>query len=172
MSELNPLDGFEEVYLRHYHDVYLFLLRLSRNEDMTEDLTQATFMQALRHIERFEGKCELRVWLCQIAKRLFYDECRKRGREAPLPEDDCLRFDEADLQEAMADHDEAFRLHLLLHDLDDPYKEVFSLRILGELPFAQIAAIFGKTESWARVTYHRAKRKLQERMEESSHGKD
>jgi RNA polymerase sigma-70 factor (ECF subfamily) len=137
---------------------------------VADDLTQATFLQALRHIGRFEGKCELRVWLCQIAKRLFFEECRKRGRETTLPEDDSLRIDETDLQDAMADHDEAFRLHMLLHDLEEPYKEVFSLRTFSELPFAQIAAIFGKTESWARVTYHRAKRKLQKRMEESSRG--
>jgi len=171
VSELNPLEGFEEVYLRHYHDVYLFLLRLARDEDTAEELTQATFLQALRHIGRFEGRCELRVWLCQIAKRLFYGQCRRRGRETPLPEDDSLCVDEADLQDAMADRDEAFRLHLLLHELDEPFKEVFSLRTFGELAFAQIAAIFGRTESWARVTYHRAKRKLQERMEETTHGK-
>ena len=167
---MSELDGFEEVYLRHYHDVYLFLLRLSRDEDIAEDLTQATFLQALRHIGRFEGRCELRVWLCQIAKRLFYAQCRRQGREVPLPEDDSLQA-QVDLQDAMADRDSAFRLHLLLHGLEEPYKEVFSLRTFGELPFAQVAAIFGKTESWARVTYHRAKRKLQERMEETSHGK-
>ena len=170
MSALNPLEGFDEVYLRHYHDVYLFLLRLSRDEDTAEDLTQATFLQALRHIGRFEGKCELRVWLCQIAKRLFYAQCRKQGRETPLPEEDTLYEDGADLQDAIADHDEAFRLHMLLHGLEEPYKEVFSLRTFGELPFAQVAAIFGKTESWARVTYHRAKRQLQQRMEETTHG--
>jgi RNA polymerase sigma-70 factor (ECF subfamily) len=44
--------------------------------------------------------------------------------------------------------------------MDEPYKEVFSLRVFGELPFAQIAELFGKTESWARVTYHRAKSKI------------
>lgn len=165
---VNPLEGFEEVYLRHYHDVYLFLLRLSRSEDTAEELTQATFFQALRHIGRFEGKCELRVWLCQIAKRLYYEQCRKRGRELPL--DDALHADDACLQDAMANQDDAMRLHLLLHGLDEPYKEVFSLRTFGELPFAQIASIFGKTESWARVTYHRAKRKLQQQMEEHDHG--
>ena len=163
------MQGFDEVYLRHYHDVYLFLLRLARDEDTAEELTQATFVQALLHIGRFEGKCELRVWLCQIAKHLYYKECKRRGRALPLPEHDALREDERSLQNAMEDRDDAFRLHLLLHALEEPFKEVFSLRAFGELPFARIAEIFGKTESWARVTYHRAKRKLQERMEESSH---
>jgi len=157
------MQGFDEVYLRHYHDVYLFLLRLARDEDTAEELTQATFVQALLHIGRFEGKCELRVWLCQIAKHLYFKECKRRA--LPLPEDDALREDERSLQSAMESREDAFRLHLLLHALEEPYKEVFSLRTFSELPFAQIAEIFGRTESWARVTYHRAKRKLQERME-------
>ena len=160
------MQGFDEVYLRHYHDVYLYLLRLSRDEDTAEELTQATFVQALVHIGRFEGKCELRVWLCQIAKHLFYRECKRRGRALPL-EEDMLRADEESLQAAMENREDAFRLHVLLHGLEEPYKEVFSLRTFSELPFAQVAGIFGKTESWARVTYHRAKRKLQERMEEN-----
>ena len=158
------MDGFEEVYLRHYHDVFLFLLRLTRDEDTAEELTQATFMQALLHIERFEERCELRVWLCQIAKHLVYAQAKKQKREVALPddsrwEDPCAFPQELEIQ------DETFRLHLLLHKLDEPYKEVFSLRVFGELPFAKIAQLFGKTESWARVTYYRAKRKIQERME-------
>ena len=75
------------------------------------------------------------------------------------------RFVQTRLAEAVSDSDMAFRIHLVLHRLDEPYKEVFQLRVFGELSFSQIAAIFGKTESWARVTYHRAKLKIQERME-------
>ena len=66
-----------------------------------------------------------------------------------------------------ADADMAFRIHVVLHNLEEPYKEVFQLRVFGELSFAQIASIFGKTEAWARVTYHRAKLKIQERMGQS-----
>ena len=158
------MDGFEEVYKRHYHDVFLFLLRLTRDEDQAEELTQATFMQALLHIERFEERCELRVWLCQIAKHLFYAQAKKQKRELPLPDNRDWE-DPFSYPKSIETQDETFRLHLLLHELDEPYKEVFSLRVFGELPFAKIAEIFGKTESWARVTYYRAKRKIQERME-------
>ena len=152
--------------MRHYHDVFLFLLRLTRDEDQAEELTQATFMQALLHIERFEERCELRVWLCQIAKHLVYAQAKKQKREMPVP-DESNWEDPSSFPQAFETQDETFRLHLLLHELDEPYKEVFSLRVFGELPFAQIAQIFGKTESWARVTYYRAKRKIQERMEQS-----
>jgi len=165
-----PLDGFEEVYLRYYHDVFLFLLRLTRDETQAEELTQATFMQALLHIERFEERCDLRVWLCQIAKHLAYAQAKKQKRELPLPEDGGWE-DPASFPQEIESWDETFRLHLLLHELDEPYKEVFGLRVFGELPFAKIAAIFGKTESWARVTYYRAKRKIQERTE-NPHGTD
>jgi len=171
------LDGFEEVYLRHCHDVFLFLLRLTRDEDQAEELTQAAFLQALLHIERFEERCEMRVWLCQIAKHLFYAQAKKRGRETPLPEDDSKAGmpaweDPSSFPQAIETGDETFRLHLLLHALEEPYKEVFSLRVFGELPFAKIAEIFGKTESWARVTYYRAKRKIQERMEICPYGEE
>ena len=158
------MDGFEVAYKRHYHDVYLFLLRLTRDEDQAEELTQATFMQALLHIERFEERCDLRVWLCQIAKHLVFAQAKKQKRETPLPEDDDIE-DPSSFPLGIESQDEAFRLHLLLHELDEPYKEVFNLRVFGELPFAKIAEIFGKTESWARVTFYRAKRKIQERTE-------
>ena len=62
-------------------------------------------------------------------------------------------------------HRPAFRIHEYLHNMEEPYKEVFQLRVFGELSFADIGKIFHKTESWARVTYHRARLKLQEKMQ-------
>jgi len=98
------------------------------------------------------------VWLCQIARNQYLSLCRERKHRAELeqePGDDGLEC-------GFADRDAAKRLHRLLHDLPEPYKEVFSLRTFGELPFAQIGELFGKTESWARVTYFRARQKLKE----------
>lgn len=69
------------------------------------------------------------------------------------------------IEEGFADRETARQLHVLLHALPEPYKEVFSLRTFGELPFAQIGELFGKTESWARVTYFRARQKLKEALE-------
>ena len=70
-----------------------------------------------------------------------------------------------DVEEAWVEEDSAFRVHQVLHQLEEPYKEVFQLRVFGELSFQKIGRVFGKTESWARVTYHRARLKIQERME-------
>ena len=52
------------------------------------------------------------------------------------------------------------RIHKVIHTLDEPYKEIFTLRVFGELPFSDIGELFSKTESWARVTYHRAKKMI------------
>lgn len=109
----------------------------------------------------FRGGASELTWLCSIAKNLFTDEMRKRRNYAELP-DGIVSGD--DIECRVADEDMSFRIHKVLHSLDEPYREVFSLRVFGELSFAKIAAIFGKSENWARVTYHRAKLKIQERM--------
>ena len=72
--------------------------------------------------------------------------------------------------EHLEDREEALRLHGLLHGLEEPYKEVFHLRVFGELPFGDIARVFGRTESWARVTFYRAKQKIIAGLEEEKHG--
>ena len=98
------------------------------------------------------------MWLCQIARNQYLALCRERKHRGELdrePGDDGI-------ESGFADRDAAKRLHRLLHHLPEPYKEVFSLRTFGELPFAQIGELFGKTESWARVTYFRARQKLKE----------
>jgi RNA polymerase sigma-70 factor (ECF subfamily) len=101
------------------------------------------------------------VWLCQIAKNTYYDYLRKESKRTEFPEH---LPGENDFELKLHNKAEAIRIHKLLHKLDEPYKEVFSLRIFSELSFAEIGEIFGKSESWARVTFHRAKIKLREAL--------
>ncbi|MFR6042399.1 MAG: sigma-70 family RNA polymerase sigma factor [Dysosmobacter welbionis] len=150
------MPDFEEIYQTYFADVYRYILALSRDAHTAEEVTQETFFRALASIDQFRGDCQLRVWLCQIARNQYLSLCRERKHRGELeqePGDDGL-------ERGFADRDAAKRLHRLLHDLPEPYKEVFSLRTFGELPFAQIGELFGKTESWARVTYFRARQKL------------
>ncbi len=155
---------FEKLYNSYYMQVYSYAFSLTKNREQAEEITQNTFYKAMSAKAQFKGKSDELTWLCSIAKNLYYDELRNNQHFADINEVNDLPSDE-DLEQSVADSDMAFLIHLVLQRLDEPYKEVFQLRVFGELSFAQIATIFGKTESWARVTYHRAKLKIQERVD-------
>lgn len=152
---------FEAIYRAYFADVYRYALALSGNAQTAEEVTQETFVRALTAIDGFRGECQLRVWLCQIARNQYLSLCRERKKFAEAPGE----ARDGGIEEGFADRETARQLHRLLHDLPEPYKEVFSLRTFGELPFGQIGELFGKTESWARVTYFRARQKLKEALE-------
>ena len=153
---------YEGLYDAYYMQVYSFLLTLSRDRSLAEELTAQTFYKAVVAKSEFRGEAKELTWLCAIAKNLYADELRRRGRQGGgVPEDAAAP---GAMEDTAQDRDDAFRIHLILHDMPEPYKEVFQLRVFGELAFAQIGQIFGKTETWARVTYHRARLKIQERM--------
>ena len=152
---------FSEVYELYFQDVYKYALSLSRDAQVAEEITQETFFKALKSIDSFKGQCKLYVWLCQIAKNTYFtyaakEKTRGGGAEWLVSGDS--------LEEKMLQQETAFEIHRILHRLEDPYKEVFSLRILGQLSFKQIGELFGKTESWARITFHRAKLKIKEEL--------
>lgn len=154
---------FGELYEKYFKDVYLFILTISKNADVAEEITQATFFKALKEIKNFKGKCSVKSWLCQIAKNLYVDQMRKRKLCSLDEVKEAAAF--TDIEENMIDKTNAISIYKILHCLEEPYKEVFTLRVLGELSFKEIADIFSKNESWARVTYHRARIKIRELME-------
>ena len=164
------MDSFELIYNRYFTAVYCYARGLTGNERDAEELTADTFFKALKAIGRFDERGDIRVWLCQIAKHAWFNQQRRRKREVPLDEDLEYAGLEENVAGALEDRDTAQRLFALLHRMEEPYKEVFTLRTFCEQPYAQIAALFGKTESWARVTYHRAKTKLLLEMEETPYG--
>ena len=152
---------YEKLYTSYYMQIYSYVVSIAQNRELAEEITQKTFYKAISAKTKFKGRSNELTWLCSIAKNLYYDELRKNQHIADMSEISDLPSDE-NIERTVSDSDMAFRIHLVLHRLDEPYKEVFQLRVFGELSFAQIATIFGKTETWARVTYHRAKLKIQE----------
>lgn len=154
------MKDFEKIYSEYYDAVFQYVLSLCRDEQQAEEITQEAFFKALKNIDTFRGECKLSVWLCQIAKNTFYTAAKRQQRQTDYPTE-LLRSDEA-IEQRICDKETAFQIHKLLHALEEPYKEVFWLRTFGELSFKDIGALFGKTESWARVTYHRAKMKIRE----------
>ena len=151
---------FNQIYNDYFQDVFYYLRSLSSNQEVAEDLTQDTFVKAMKSIDKYDGRKDIRAWLFTIAKNSFIDRCRKEKHYVMEQQPDTLVTSEPSFVEKMMDQADAFQVHKILHEMPEPYKEVFSLRTFGELPFEQIGKLFGKSDSWARVTYYRAKQKI------------
>ena len=161
---------FEQLYNTYFNDVYLYILRLSGNEHTAEEITSDTFFKAMKSIDSFRGECDVRVWLCQIAKNCYYSYIKKSGRTDHIDETEMHAIPDTapSITEELAIRDEAGRIQKILHGVGEPHKEVFMWRVYAELSFKEIAQIFGKTENWACVTYHRARKMIKERLEEEN----
>ena len=159
-------DQCTRLYETCYMRVFSYVMTLAGGDrSLAEELTQETFYRAFTRQRDFRGESDEVTWLCAIAKNLCTDEMRRRSRHGEIPED--LPDRSKSVARTVEDQDSSFRIHMALHGLEEPYREVFELRIFGELSFRDIGTIFSKTENWARVTYHRARIKLQERMGEA-----
>lgn len=152
--------SFEE----YYKDVLRFLRGLSRDEYLAEELTQETICRAIKSIDTFKGDSDLRVWLCSIAKNLYFSHCKRQKRIVQGEVYENLEAEEKLFSQVIEDKETAFQVHKVLHELREPYKEVFSLRVFGELSFREIGELFQKSEHWACVTYHRAKSMIREKL--------
>lgn len=159
------MSDIREIYRLYFKDVYKYLLAISHDSHVAEELTQETFFRALQKIDSFRGECELRVWLCQIAKNLFLNLQKKNKKHTSLNASEEQESPGGDLLQSLADKESAMKIYRVLHRLAEPYKEVFTLRVFGELSFSLIAGLFGKSDSWARVTYHRACKKIREELD-------
>lgn len=152
------MEHFRDIYEANVNEVYRFLLSLCRDEHLAEELTQETFVRAIDKIDSFRGDCKISVWLCQIGKHLFYRQYEKSKRAVDLEDGDVDRLARVESPEGdlllAAESSEILR-HL--HTLEEPYKEVFMLHVFGEVPLKEISTLFGKSDSWARVTFYRAK---------------
>ena len=152
----------------YFSTVYKYIFSISRDVHIAEDVTQETFFKALKYADGFRGDCKLSVWLIQIAKNCYMDELRKRKRILSAEEIEGTVSSE-DLSVSYIEKEKALSVHRKLHQLRESYKEVVSLRIFGELSFKEIGEIFGKSENWARVTYHRGKKRIKEELENEDH---
>lgn len=157
-------EAFEKLYQAYYMRVYSYVMALAGKSHMAEEITQETFYKAFTTSASFRGEANAVTWLCSIARNLFVDEMRRQAkRAAPMPAD-ADTDSGIDISREVEDKDTSYRIHQALHEMEEPYRKVFELRIFGEMSFREISRICGRTESWARVTYHRAKLKLMERM--------
>ena len=157
------MEDFDQIYADYYSEVYKFVLSLCQNHSLAEEITQESFFKALKSIDSFNGNCKISTWLCKIARNTLFSYTKKHNRQVDYPLD--IILSDENIEEQFADKETAYAIHKVLHKLNEPYKEVFWLRIFGELSFAQIGTLFERTESWARVTYYRTKIMIKEELQ-------
>lgn len=160
------MTDFEEIYRLYFKDVYLYIRRLSGDEGIAEEITADTFYKALKSMDKFRGDCDVRVWLCQIAKNSYYTYLKKNRNLGSIEESLYELQDKGNFVDELTKQDEAKLIQKILHKVDEPYKEVFMWRVYADMSFKEIGQIFSKSENWACVTYHRARKIIKERLEE------
>lgn len=160
---------FEQIYKTYFKSVYQYIRQISGDEHIAEEITSETFFKAMKSIGDFRGECDMRVWLCQIAKNTYYSYLKKNSRNTSIDEAELLNIaDPTFVEEQIGMQDEVHQIRKILHNISEPYKEVFMWRVFGELSFKEIGELYGKTDNWACVTYHRARKMIQSRLEEIS----
>ena len=153
---------FEKVYREYYPSVYRYVLSISKNEHTAEEIAQETFFKALKNIEKYDPQQNILTWLCTIAKNTWYSQCKRSRNFEDIPDD--LASTDEDIIDTIIDSEDSMEILRVLHSLPEPYKEVFTLRVLGSFSYGKIGEVFHKGESWARVTFFRAKQMIKERM--------
>ena len=156
------MQDIKQIYEEYFETVNKYLFCLTHDNDISEELTQETFYKAVQKINTYKGKCKMSVWLCQIAKNLWYDQCRRNKKTVNVEEN---LFDvqaPESTENQVISNDEKISLYKKMQKLDEKTREVIYLRITGELTFKEIATILNKTENWARITFYRGKSKLKE----------
>ena len=154
------MQSIEEIYEMYSRKVFLFLLSKTNNEHLAEELTQETFFQAVQSIDRFRGNSSVLTWLCGIAKNVWL-KYLKRHQELLSIEDDIPEIRDTKETNVQWEQKEILRL---IHDMNEPIREVMYLRLISNLSFAEIGEIIGKTENWTRVTFFRGKQKIVKEM--------
>lgn len=159
------MQSMDEIYQTYARTVYKYLLLKTYNEDIAEELTQETFYQAIKSINRYDGSCKLSTWLCAIAKNQLLAYQRKHPVEESIDDNEDLPGTNVEAEV----FSQVRRVELIkkLHLCPEPFREILYLRIFGSLSFKEIGEIMGKTENWARVNFYRAKGRLKKEIEKN-----
>ncbi len=160
------MQDIERAYTQHAREVYRYLLSLSHNADLAEELTQETFFRAMRTMKHYDGTCKLSVWLCQIAKHLWYQWLAKHSRQKQVELTEEIPGRDSP-ESLIMERMDKWALYQAIHALPEPMREVVHMRLTGEFSFREMGEILGKNENWARTTFYRAKQKIVEHMEGS-----
>ncbi len=164
------MDPMDKIYQKYAQYVYKYLMSITHNSDLSEELTQETFYQAVKSANRYDGSCQVTTWLCAIAKNRYMAYLKKNPAQESLEAMDeeygYTAAKECESPETQTVSKESrLRVLKMLHSMDEPYREVIYLRLMEDLSFSDIGEVMGKSENWARVTFFRGKEKLKKEIE-------
>lgn len=154
---------FERIFEENRGFIYKYLFKMCRNQTLAEELTQETFFRAYMNISNLKKEDKASLWLCSIAKNTYFAYYNEQKKLEPL-ENSVDAESPFDTESFLENKELAQKAFSVLHSLEEPYKEVFMLSVFAGLSLKEISSLFGKSESWARVTFYRAKQKITERM--------
>lgn len=157
------MKSFEEIYCVNKDILYKFIFKMCGNESLAEELAQETLFKAFVHIREFIGKSKISTWLCQIAKNEYFNYLKKNKRIVELSFGDLALYSSYDYYEVESKEQVQIILDIV-NELPNIYKDVFLEKVIGALSYSDIATVHAKSESWARVTFYRAKQKINERI--------
>lgn len=155
-------EDLDEIYREYANHVYRYLYSLTHDAELAKELTQETFYRAVYSIQTYNGSCKISVWLCQIAKHVWYQELEKRNRHRNQPLHESVPAPGLSPEDSLLLQSNKMELYKAIHQLSEPMREIVHMRLSGEFSFAEIGEILGKSENWARVTFYRAKQKIME----------
>ena len=165
------MQSMDEIYQQYAKNVYRYLMSLCRDSELAEEMTQETFYQAMKHIDKFDGSCKISTWLCAIAKNQLFSHYRKHKKTESLDDEQLMLQAVATVPSAEAEALSELGYRNVverLYNCPEPFREVLCLRIFGNLSFREIGDSLGRSENWARVTYYRGKERLRKEMEEDA----
>ena len=157
------MTDFEKLFNENREFIFKYLMKMTRDITLSEELTQETFFRAYMNYASLRNKEKASVWLCQIAKNTYFAWHNEQKKKGSLEDLEAVS-DTNDIEEVFVQKELSQKALCCLHELEEPYKEVFMLSVFGGFSLKDISATFGKSESWARVTFYRAKQKLLEKM--------
>ena len=155
----------DQIYKCYFKDVFYYILSLSKNKEIAEDITSETFLKALKNLDKFDGSKDIRAWLFTIAKNTYYTYAKRQNIYTDTELQENITCNANTPLETILSNENTVEIHKFIHSMNEPYKEVFNLRTFGDLSFDNIGSVFEKSPGWARVTFFRAKKQILDYME-------
>lgn len=155
----------EKIYNNNFSAIYKYLICLTKDENLAEELAQETFYKAIENINRFRGECKITTWLCQIAKNVWINDIKKKNKIKMTEMSDEIEDYTFNLEEDYIKKEEKIILYKKILKLDKEWINIFYLRLYGNMTFDEISDVIGKSSTWIRVNYYRIKQKMKEEDE-------